>query len=85
MALYPILCLMKDSVNSKDLELRSRFIEYGISRLKRFGFINVTAINILEDDVYKFYFFRFLLDRLGENQNDDVVIKNLIIEISNGR
>lgn len=48
--------------------------EQGVKSLKRFGFVNVTIENIMSDEVYRFFFGRFLATRKGEDKkmNDEI-------------
>jgi|GEM_PF-5431240 len=62
-------------------ELRNNIILYSVDRLKRFGFIHVNEKNIFEDEVYKTFFFRILLEKLGDDQELDALIKKMILEI----
>lgn len=70
-------------MGTRDLApLREQIILDSVKRLNRLGFQNVDKLNILEDDVYKVFFFRILLEKLGKNPIHDGLIKELILEVA---
>lgn len=70
-------------MGTRDLiNLRKQIILDGVERLNRLGFKNATEQNIFENDVYKVYFLRILLEKLGKNANQDPLIKEMIFEIA---
>lgn len=70
-------------MSTKDLaSLRKQIISDSVKRLNRLGFKNVNKLNIFEDDVYKVYFLRILLENLGRNASHDPLIKEIILEIA---
>ncbi len=58
--------------------IKNKLIKQAVKKLKRFGFTNVTDENITTDDVYKLYFKKMMLLRIGENKETDKVINELI-------
>lgn len=50
----------------------------GVRKLKNFGFVNVTEENILSDEVYVFFFSRFLDSQKGKNSELDKQIEMLL-------
>lgn len=50
----------------------------GIKKLKSFGFVNVTEENILSDEVYVFFFIRFLDSQKGKSNELDKQIEMLL-------
>ncbi len=70
-------------MGNRDLApLRKQIILDSVKRLNRLGFQNVNAFNIFEDDVYKVFFFRILLEKLGKNPIQDGLIKEMILEVA---
>lgn len=70
-------------MSTKDLaSLRKQIISDSVKRLNRLGFKNANKLNIFEDDVYKVYFLRILLENLGRNTSHDPLIKEIILEIA---
>lgn len=70
-------------MGNRDLApLRKQIILDSVKRLNRLGFQNVNAFNIFEDDVYKVFFFRILLEKLGNNPIQDGLIKEMILEVA---
>lgn len=66
---------------NKDHDVKSKLVSQGVRKLKLLGFINVDEQNIVEDDVYRFYFIRILNSNLGENTEMDLAICELIAEL----
>lgn len=62
---------------------KDKLIDNGIKKLKRFGFTNVNKDNLLVDEVYVFYFKRFILIMKGENPKLDHAIDELLMIINN--
>lgn len=58
-------------------------IKQAVNRLKRFGFKNVNEGNITTDEVYSFYFFKMLKEMLGESQEKDEAIQQLLEMVNN--
>lgn len=70
-------------MSTRDLiHLRRQIILDGVARLNRLGFNNATEQNIFENEVYKVYFLRILLEKVGKNVNQDPLIKEMIFEIA---
>lgn len=63
------------------MKLRQDIIRSAVSRIKRFGFIHVNETNIFHDEVYKRFFARILLEKIGESPEFDALLKQLILEI----
>jgi len=55
--------------------------ELGIKKLKNFGFVNVTKENILLDEVYSFFFLRFMSSLKGKTPELDKQIENFLNSI----
>lgn len=60
------------------LSLKTELIKKAVSKLRKFGFTNVNEENITTDEVYSFYFFKMLKEWMGENQQKDTLIKQLL-------
>jgi hypothetical protein len=56
----------------------ANLVKDGVKKLKNFGFVNVTAENILSDEVYVFFFIRFLDSKKGKNNELDKQIEMLL-------
>ena len=63
-------------------EIKSKLIIAGVKNLIEFGYPNVTAENILTDEVYKLAFKSMLNDNLGYNKLVDKVINDLKSQIN---
>lgn len=57
---------------------KENLIKQGVSKLKKFGFVNVNKTNIVTDEVYSLYFSKILHEMLGINLETDVVINQLL-------
>lgn len=57
-------------------------IKQGVSKLKKFGFVNVNKTNIVTDEVYTFYFSKILQEMLGIHSEADIAI-NILLESMN--
>ena len=53
-------------------------LELGVRKLRSFGFVNATVNNVLTDEVYRFYFIRFMQKHREENSHINVFLNNLI-------
>jgi hypothetical protein len=62
--------------------IKNKFIKQAVKKLKRFGFVNVTPENIMQDEVYKFYFDKMLRINIGCNAAWDTIIKKLLKELN---
>jgi len=60
------------------LSIERKLIISTVNRLRKFGFIHVDEINIATDEVYSLYFYRILNEMLGENEETDLVINQLL-------
>ncbi|MCE9538258.1 MAG: hypothetical protein K8R85_03450 [Bacteroidetes bacterium] len=69
----------------KDTEhnFKEILIKQGVSKLKKFGFINVSKTNIVTDEVYSLYFSKILQELLGINLETDAAINQLIKSMNN--
>lgn len=63
--------------------LKEILIKQGVSKLKKFGFINVSKTNIVTDEVYTLYFSKILQEMLGINLEADMVINQLLEFMNN--
>lgn len=62
---------------------RKTIIQQAVEKLKKFGFTNVTPANIMEDDVYRHYFEKILKENLNRELISDLVIRELLNELTN--
>ena len=53
-------------------------MELGVRKLRNFGFVNATVKNVLTDEVYRFYFIRFMQKHREKNLQINVLLNNLI-------
>lgn len=56
---------------------KDKLLDIGIKKLKNFGFVNVTRTNIFEDEVYMYYFKRFMVFLKGKSEELDRLIDEL--------
>ncbi|MES2139503.1 MAG: hypothetical protein V4511_07320 [Bacteroidota bacterium] len=68
----------------KDTEhnFKEILIKQGVSKLKKFGFVNVNKTNILTDEVYALYFSKILQEMHGVNSEADTMINQLLESIN---
>lgn len=64
-----------------DKTIKNKLLKQAVKKLKRFGFTNVTEENITTDDVYTLYFKKILLLNLGQSNETDKVIHELLEKI----
>lgn len=64
------------------VSLKDSFIKQIVSRLRKFGFVNVNKENIAIDEVYRFYFLKILNEKKGENKDLDIVINQLLTSMN---
>ncbi|MES2284437.1 MAG: hypothetical protein V4547_02030 [Bacteroidota bacterium] len=57
---------------------KETLIKQGVTKLKKFGFVNVNKTNITTDEVYTFYFSKIVQEMLGDHLEADVVINQLL-------
>ncbi|MES2132319.1 MAG: hypothetical protein V4506_08200 [Bacteroidota bacterium] len=60
---------------------KDELLELGIKKLKNFGFLNVNRKNVLEDAVYAYHFKKFMSFLLGQSEDLDLAIKELLTSI----
>jgi len=60
---------------------KNKLVDIGITKLKNFGFVNVTKDNIFSDEVYKYYFKIFMNSLRAQNKNLDQSIDELLSAI----
>lgn len=65
------------SINNRNLSFVN-LVGEGIKKLKHFGFVNVNEENILSDEVYVFFFTRFLDSQKGKSNELDKQIEILL-------
>jgi hypothetical protein len=70
------------NVNSKET---NKLKLQAVQSLKRFGFVNVTTDNITSDEVYRFFFGRFLKSRKGASSVLDTKIEELLKAIAKAK
>lgn len=58
--------------------LKETLIKQGVSKLKKFGFVNVNKTNIVTDEVYTFYFSKILLEMLDLHPEAGIAINKLL-------
>ncbi|MDO9185118.1 MAG: hypothetical protein Q7W13_03830 [Bacteroidia bacterium] len=61
---------------------KETLIKQGVSKLKKFGFVNVNKTNIVTDEVYTFYFSKILQEMLGVHSEADIAINKLLESIN---
>lgn len=69
--------------SNKDDCLTENLIKTGVTKLKKFGFVNVNKTNITRDEVYSFYFSKILYSMLGNDSEADVAIGKLQESMNN--
>lgn len=57
---------------------KETLIKQGVSKLKKFGFVNVNKTNIVTDEVYTLYFSKILHEMLGVHSEADIAINKLL-------
>lgn len=67
--------LKEENIKTMGLD---QLIEKGVDSLKGFGFINVTRENIFSDEVYCFFFVRFIHSLKGRNPELDIQIEQFL-------
>lgn len=60
------------------LPIKTKLITRVVARLRKFGFVHVNETNIATDEVYRLYFLKILNEMLGENEETDIVINQLL-------
>lgn len=60
---------------------KEQLLEIGVDKLKNYGFVNVTKSNVFEDEVYCYHFKKFMSFLLGQNEDLDKSIKELLMFI----
>lgn len=60
---------------------KEKLLEIGVDKLKNYGFVNVTKSNVFEDEVYRYHFKKFMSFLLGQNEDLDKSIKELLMFI----
>lgn len=76
---------MVTSMRNLVTTLKDRFLASGVRSLKDFGYENVSAGNILTDEIYKAFFKSLLVEALREtptNSKAAEVIRGLLKEVS---
>jgi hypothetical protein len=72
---------IKNSDRNGEKMKTEQLLERGVEKLKNFGFINVNKQNLLSDEVYCFFFMRFLNSLKGENSEADLQIDKFLNHI----
>jgi hypothetical protein len=57
---------------------KNKLVDIGVSKLKNFGFVNVTKDNLFDDEVYKYYFKIFMNSIRVQNENAGRSIDELL-------
>jgi hypothetical protein len=63
-------------------QIREHILESGVKNLKEFGYPEITSETILTDEVYKLFFKSMLEDNLGNGNQFDEVINQLLSEVA---
>lgn len=63
-------------------EIKEKLLNNGVNNLKEFGYPEVNKNTILTDDLYKEFFRSMLNANLGNNSQIDLVINELLSEIT---
>jgi hypothetical protein len=58
--------------------MKNKVIKQVVSRLRKFGFINVNEGNISTDEVYSMYYSKILNEQLGGDPEMDLIINQLL-------
>ena len=62
-------------------QIREHLLKAGVKNLKEFGYPEVTTKTILTDEVYKIFFKSMLEDNLGNGNQVDEVINQLLSKV----
>ena len=62
-------------------QIREHLLKAGVKNLKEFGYPEVTTKTILTDEVYKIFYKSMLEDNLGNGNQVDEVINQLLSEV----
>lgn len=65
------------------MTIREKLIANGVKNLKEFGYSDVTATNIITDQVYSAFFKSMLKDNKGHGHGVDDILDSIIAEIEN--
>ncbi len=60
---------------------KKNIIQQAVNRLKNLGFVNVTSANIMQDEVYLYYFLKMLREDLSNELVPNFIVKELLNEI----
>jgi hypothetical protein len=63
-------------------QIREHLLKAGVKNLKEFGYTEVTTETILTDEVYKEFFKSMLEDNLGNGNQVDEVINQLLSDVA---
>jgi hypothetical protein len=64
------------------LVIKAKLVKQAVNRLRKLGFVHVNKTNIETDEVYSLYFLKILKEKLGENEEVDIVINQLLITMN---
>lgn len=62
-------------------QIKEHLLKAGVKNLKEFGYPDVTTESILTDEVYKMFFQNMLEENLGNGNQVDEVINQLLKEV----
>jgi len=62
----------------KENTIEENLLLQGVTKLKKFGFVNVSKTNITTDEVYSLYFSKMLKEMLGGSLEKDLVINQML-------
>ena len=63
-------------------QIKDHLLKAGVKNLKEFGYPEVTVDSILIDEIYKGFFKSMLNDNLGNGNQVDEVINQLLSEVN---
>ena len=63
-------------------QIKDHLLKAGVKNLKEFGYPEVTVDSILIDEIYKGFFKSMLNDNLGNGNQVDEVINQLLLEVN---
>ena len=62
--------------------IKDELINHIVNRLRKIGFLHVNKKNIITDEVYSHFFSKILNEKLGEDQELDLVINQLLTSMN---
>jgi hypothetical protein len=65
--------------------IETTLLELGVARLKTFGFIHVNADNIMQDEVYQYFFEKILKDEELKNPVHSDIINQMLQKLGSAK